>query len=185
MTAPTLAPIAGLTAGRYEIDPGHSEVTFSIRHLVSKVRGSFTEFSGELTVADDLSLSAASADITMASVNTRNAQRDEDLRGGGIFGTEEFPLMTFRSTGVRSAAGGSYLVDGDLTIRSVTKPVTLEVEYHGTDQDPWGGTRAGFTATTAIVRKDFGIDFNVPLQGDKVLLGEKVDILIEIEAILK
>lgn len=185
MTAPTLAPIAGLTAGRYEIDPAHSEVTFSIRHLVSKVRGSFTEFSGELTVADDLGLSSASADITMASVNTRNAQRDEDLRSGNIFGTEQYPLMTFRSTGVRSGSGGAYLVDGELTIREISRPVTLTVEYHGTDQDPWGGTRAGFTATTSIERKEFGIDFNVPLQGDKVLLGDKVEIQIEIEAILK
>jgi polyisoprenoid-binding protein YceI len=185
MTTSVLAPIAGLTAGSYEIDPGHSEVTFSIRHLVSKVRGSFAEFSGAVTVAEDLRLSGTSADIQMASVSTRNAQRDEDLRSGNIFGAEEYPLMTFRSTGVRPGHGDTYLVDGDLTIRAITRPVTLKVEYHGSDQDPWGGTRAGFTATTAIERKEFGIDFNVPLQGDKVLLGDKVDIQIEIEAILK
>lgn len=185
MTAPALAPIADLTAGRYEIDPAHSEVTFSIRHLVSKVRGSFTEFSGELTVAEDLSLSAVSADIQMASVNTRNAQRDEDLRGEGIFGSEKYPLMTFRSTGVRADGDGGYLLDGDLAIREITRPVTLEVAYNGTGDDPWGGKRAGFTATTRITRKDFGVDFNVPLQGDKVMLGDKVDIQIEIEAIRK
>jgi polyisoprenoid-binding protein YceI len=186
MTTAALAPIAGLAPGRYEIDPGHSEVTFTIRHLVSKVRGSFTEFSGELTVSEELGLSSATAEIKMASVNTRNSQRDDDLRSGNIFGAEQYPLMTFRSTGVRAGSSqGEYLVDGELTIREVTKPVTLTVEYHGTDADPWGGTRAGFTATTAIVRKDFGIDFNVPLQGDKVLLGDKVDVLIEIEAIRK
>jgi polyisoprenoid-binding protein YceI len=185
MTAPALAPLADLTASRYEIDPAHSEVTFSIRHLVSKVRGGFTDFSGELTVAEDLSLSSVSADIQMASVNTRNAQRDEDLRAEGIFGSEKYPLMTFRSTAVRAGDDGGYLVDGDLTIREITKPVTLEVAYNGSDDDPWGNKRAGFTATTQITRKDFGIDFNVPLQGDKVLLGDKVDIHIEIEAILK
>jgi polyisoprenoid-binding protein YceI len=180
-----LASITDLAPGRYELDAAHSEVTFSIRHLVSKVRGSFTEFTGELTVDKDLSLSSATADIQMASVNTRNATRDDNLRSGNIFGAEEFPLMTFRSTGVRPGEGDSYLVDGDLTIRSITRPVTLTVAYHGTAADPWGGTRAGFTASTTIVRKDFGIDFNVPLQGDKVMLGEKVDIHIEIEAILK
>jgi polyisoprenoid-binding protein YceI len=185
MTAPALAPIADLTAGRYEIDPAHSEVTFSIRHLVSKVRGSFTEFSGELTVAEDLSLSTASADIQLASVDTRNKQRDEDLRGEGIFGSDKYPLMTFRSTGVRAGGEGGYLVDGDLTIRGITKPVTLDLTYNGIGVDPWGGTRAGFTATTQITRKDFGIDFNVPLQGDKLMLGDKVDIHIEIEAIAK
>jgi polyisoprenoid-binding protein YceI len=183
--ATALAQITGLAPGRYEVDPAHSEVTFSIRHLVTKVRGSFTEFTAELTVAEDLSLSSTSADIQMSSVNTRNTTRDDDLRSGNIFGTEQYPLMTFRSTGVRGGDGDTYLVDGDLTIRDATRPVTLTVEYNGTGTDPWGGTRAGFTATTEIVRKDFGIDFNVPLQGDKVLLGEKVDIHIEIEAIRK
>jgi polyisoprenoid-binding protein YceI len=184
MTA-VLAPLTDLAPGRYEIDPAHSEVSFVIRHLVSKVRGTFTEFSGELTVDGDLALSSTTAEIKMASVDTRNAGRDDDLRSGNIFGVEQHPLMTFRSTAVRQGEDGNYLVDGDLTIRAITKPVTLSVEYHGSGVDPWGGTRAGFSARTAIVRKEFGIDFNVPVGGDKVLLGEKVDVHIEIEAILK
>jgi len=184
MTA-ALAPLTDLAPGRYEIDPVHSEVSFVIRHLVTKVRGTFTDFSGELSVDKDLALSGTTAEIRMTSVNTRNATRDDDLRSGNFFGAEEYPLMTFRSTGVRQGAGEAYLVDGDLTIREITKPVTLAVEYHGSEVDPWGGTRAGFSATTAIVRKDFGIDFNVPVGGDKVLLGEKVDVHIEIEAVLK
>ena len=184
MTAPTLAQLPDLAAGSYTIDPAHSEVTFSIRHLMSKVRGSFTDFSGNLTVAEDLALSAATADILLASVDTRNAERDAHLRSAEIFDVARYPSMSFASTGVR-ADGGRYLVDGELTIKDVTRPVTLEVEFNGTGTDPWGGTRAGFTAATQISRRDFGVEFNVPLQGDKVLLGDKVDVQLEIQAILK
>jgi len=184
MTAPTLSQLPGLTGGTYTIDPAHSEVTFAIRHLMSKVRGSFTDFAGELSVADDLGVSTATATIRLASVDTRNADRDAHLRSAEILDVERYPSMTFATTGVR-ATGDRYRLDGELTIKDVTRPVTLEVEFNGTGTDPWGGTRAGFTATTAISRKDFGIEFNVPLQGDKVLLGDKVDIQLEIQAILK
>lgn len=184
MTAPTLALLPELTAGTYTIDPAHSEVTFSIRHLMSKVRGSFTDFSGELSVAEDLSVSTAAATIRLASVDTRNADRDAHLRSAEIFDVERYPSMSFASTGVR-ADDGRYLLDGELTIKDVTRSVTLEVEFNGTGTDPWGGTRAGFTAATQLSRKDFGVEFNVPLQGDKVLLGDKVDIQLEIQAILK
>ena len=184
MSVPTLAQLPGLTAGSYTIDPAHSEVTFTIRHLMSKVRGSFTDFSGELTVAEDLALSAASADIRLASVDTRHADRDAHIRSAEIFDVERYPSMTFASTGVRTE-GGRYLVDGELTIKDVTRPVTLEVEFNGTGIDPWGGSRAGFSATTQISRKEYGVEFNVPLQGDKVLLGDKVDVQLEIQAVLK
>ncbi len=120
----------------------------------------------------------------MASVDTRNADRDAHLRSAEIFDVERFPSMTFTSTGVR-AEDGRHLLDGELTVRDVTRPVTLEVEFNGSGTDPWGGTRAGFTAATQISRKDFGVEFNVPLQGEKVLLGDKVDIQLEIQAILK
>jgi polyisoprenoid-binding protein YceI len=172
----------GLTAGTWNIDPVHSEVTFSIRHLMSKVRGSFTDFTGQVDVAEDIAKSRATAEIKIASVDTRNATRDDDLRGEGIFDVANHPVMTFAATGVR-ADGETYLVDGELTIKGVTRPVTLEVEFNGVGEDPWGGTRAGFTATTSINRKDFGIEFNVPIQGDRVLLGDKVDIQLEIQAV--
>jgi polyisoprenoid-binding protein YceI len=180
MTA--IATDLGLSAGTWNIDPGHSEVTFSIRHLMSKVRGSFTDFSGRVEVADDIALSRATAEVKLASVDTRNANRDADLRAEGIFDVANHPVMTFATTGVR-AGGDAYLVDGELTIKGVTRPVTLEVEFNGVGADPWGGTRAGFTAATSINRKDFGIEFNVPIQGDKVLLGDKVDIQLEIQAV--
>jgi polyisoprenoid-binding protein YceI len=172
----------GLTAGTWNIDPAHSEVTFTIRHLMTKVRGSFTEFSGQVTVGDDPATSSASAEIKLASVDTRNADRDTHLKSADIFHVEEHPVMTFVATAVRPD-GSDYLVDGDLTIKGVTRSVTLNVEFNGVGGDPWGGTRAGFSATTSINRKDWGIEFNVPLQGDKVLLGDKVEISLEIQAV--
>jgi polyisoprenoid-binding protein YceI len=184
MTTATLAPLPELTAGTYTIDPTHSEVTFTIRHLMSKVRGTFTDFAGELTVAPDLSLSTATAAIQMASVTTRSTDRDAHLRSAEIFDVERFPAMSFASTGVR-VDGDRYLVDGELTVKDVTRPVTLEVDFNGVGPDPWGGTRAGFSASTQISRKDFGVEFNIPMQGDKVLLGDKVDIQLEIQAIQK
>jgi polyisoprenoid-binding protein YceI len=177
-----IATDLGLTAGNWSIDPAHSEVTFSIRHLMSKVRGSFTDFSGRVDVAEDVFASTATAEITTASVDTRNADRDGHLRSAEILDVENHPIMKFATTGVR-AEGGAYLVDGELTIRGVTRPVTLEAEFNGVGEDPWGGIRAGFTATTSINRKDFGLEFNVPMQGDRVLLGDKVDIQLEIQAV--
>jgi len=180
MTA--IASDLGITAGTWNIDPSHSEVTFKVRHLMSKVRGSFTEFSGAVVVADDLAASTASAEIVVNSVDTRNADRDAHIKSGDILGSEEHPTLSFATKGVR-IDGEEYLVDGELTVKGVTKPVTLEVEFNGIGQDAYGGTRAGFTATTTISRKDFGVDFNVPLQGDKALLGDKIEIQLEIQAV--
>jgi polyisoprenoid-binding protein YceI len=181
MTVSTVAP--GLTAGTWNIDPAHSEVTFTIRHLMTKVRGSFTDFSGQVVIGDDIATSFASAEIKMASVDTRNSDRDAHVRSADIFDVENHPVMTFATKGVR-AEGGDYLLDGELSIRGVSRPITLEVEFNGVGGDPWGGTRAGFSATTSVNRKDFGLEFNVPFQGDKVLLGDKVDIQLEIQAVL-
>jgi polyisoprenoid-binding protein YceI len=180
MTVSTVAP--GLTTGTWSIDPAHSEVTFSVRHLMSKVRGSFTEFSGEVVIAEDLGASVATAEIKTASIDTRNADRDAHVKSGDIFDVENHPVMTFATKGVR-ADGGDYLVDGNLTIKGVTRPVTLGVEFNGVGDDPWGGVRAGFTATTVVNRKDFKLEFNVPFQGDKVMLGDKVEIQLEIQAV--
>ncbi|MQY05570.1 YceI family protein [Actinomadura macrotermitis] len=178
----TAAVAPELTPGTWNIDPTHSEVTFSVRHLMSKVRGSFTEFSGAVQVAENVAASTATAEITMASVDTRNADRDAHVRSADILDIENHPNMVFRTTGVR-AEDGEYLVDGELTIRGVTRPVVLNVEFNGVGQDPWGGTRAGFSATTTISRKAYGVEFNVPLQGDKALLGDKVEVQLEIQAV--
>jgi polyisoprenoid-binding protein YceI len=180
MTAPTTD--LGLTTGTWNIDPAHSEVTFAIRHLMTKVRGSFTDFSGSVVVAENVQSSTATAEIKLASIDTRNADRDAHVRSADILDAENYPVMTFVTKGVR-ADGGDYLVDGELTIKDVTRPVTLELEFNGIGEDPWGGTRAGFAATTSISRKEFGIEFNVPLGGDKALLGDKVDIQLEVQAV--
>lgn len=182
MTAATSTVLPGLTTGTWTIDPGHSEVGFTVRHLMSKVRGSFSEFSGEVTIADELTASTATAEITIASVDTRNDQRDGHVRSAEILDAEKYPAMTFRATGVR-ASGADYVVTGDLTIKDVTRPVELAVEFLGVDGDPWGGTRAGFSARTQLSRKDFGVDFNIPLDGDKLLLSDKIDINLEIQAV--
>lgn len=172
----------GLTAGTWNIDPAHSEVAFVVRHLMTKVRGSFTEFTGSVQIAEDIAASSANAEIQLKSIDTRNADRDAHVRSAEILDIEKYPTFSFATTGVRFD-GSDYLVDGDLTIRDVTRPITLEVEFNGIGTDPWGGTRAGFTATTSISRKDYGIDFNLPLGGDKALLGDKVDIHLEIQTV--
>ncbi|TNY37888.1 YceI family protein [Thermomonospora catenispora] len=180
MSLETVAP--GLTAGTWNIDPAHSEVTFVIRHLMSKVRGTFTDFSGTIEIAEDPAESSATAEIKMASIDTRNAERDAHVRSSEILDVENHPVMTFRSTGLRSE-GDTHYLDGELTIKGVTRPVALEVEYNGVGEDPWGGTRVGFSARTTINRKDWGVEFNIPLQGEKVLLSDKVDIQLEVQAV--
>jgi polyisoprenoid-binding protein YceI len=178
----TTAIAPDLTAGTWNIDPAHSEVTFSIRHLMTKVRGSFTEFTGAVQIADELAESTATAKIQLGSLNTRNADRDAHVKSSDVLDVEKFPTMTFATKSVR-AEGGEYFVDGELTIKDLTRPVTLQVEFHGVGEDPWGGTRAGFSASTTINRKDWGIEFNVPLKGDKALLGDKVDIQLEVQTV--
>ena len=171
----------GITPGTYNIDPAHSEVTFVIRHLMSKVRGSFTEFSGSLELAENVLQSTTSVEIQIKSIDTRNADRDNHIRSAEILDLDNHPAIRFVSTGVREN-GDKYLLDGDLTIRDVTRPVTLDLEFNGSGQDPWGGTRVGFSATTSISRKEYGIEFNIPLGGDKALLGDNVDIQLEDQA---
>jgi polyisoprenoid-binding protein YceI len=171
-----------LTAGTWNIDPGHSEVTFVIRHLMTKVRGTFTEFTGSVQIAEELAESTATAEIKVASIDTRNPDRDAHVRTAEVLDVEKYPTMTFATTGVR-AEGGEYFLDGTLTIKDVTRPLTLALEYNGVGQDPWGGTRAGFSAAATINRKDWGVEFNIPLGGEKALLSDKVDIQLEIQAV--
>ena len=167
-----------ITAGSWTIDPSHSEVGFTVRHLMSKVRGQFEKFEGQITTGDSLEDTRAAATIDLNSVNTRDEQRDGHLRSADFFDVEKFGQMTFTTT----SFDGTTAV-GDLTIKGVTKPVELEVEFLGIGQDPWGGERLGFEASGVINRKDFGVDFNVPLDGGRVLVGDKVNIHLAVEAV--
>ena len=175
-----------LAPGVWEIDPVHTNVEFVARHLLSKVRGRFATFSGNLTIAEDPAQSMVEVTIDAASLETGSADRDAHLRGGDFLDVERFPSLSFRSSAVRSGdEAGHYLVDGDLTIRDVTRPVTLEVEYHGWSADPWGGQRAGFSATTEIERGDFGASWNVVVETGRLLVGKTVRIELEVEAVRK
>lgn len=180
MTISAIAP--ELTAGTWNIDPGHSEVTFVIRHLMTKVRGTFTDFTGSVQIAEELAESTATAEIKVASIDTRNPDRDAHVRTSDVLDVENFPTMTFATKGVR-AEDGEYFLDGELTIKDVTRPITLTVEFNGVGEDPWGGIRAGFSAGATINRKDWGVEFNIPLKGEKALLSDKVDIQLEVQAV--
>ena len=185
MTAATTATnIPGYIAGTWNIDPVHSEVGFSVRHMmVSKVRGRFSTFSGQLVTAEDPATSSVTAEIDLASINTGQEQRDAHIRSADFFEVEKYPTMTYRSTGVRSD-GGDWLVDGELTLKGVTKRVPLTLELNGFGPDPYGGTRAGFTATAEINRRDFGVNFNAALETGGAVVADKVTIHLEIEAVL-
>jgi polyisoprenoid-binding protein YceI len=173
-------------AGTWAIDPSHSSVEFVVRHLVvSKVKGRFGTFEGTISIDPaDPHASAVEVSIQTTSIDTGDEQRDAHLRASDFFSADEHPTMTFRSTTVRPS-GSDYEVDGELTIKGVTKPVTLSLEYNGTSPDPWGGTRAGFSAETEINRRDFGLDFDVKLDTGGALVGEKIKIQLEVEATLK
>lgn len=174
-----------IPAGTWTIDPSHSEVGFSVRHLmVSKVKGSFERFEGAITIAEDPLASSVTASVDLGSINTRDAQRDAHLRSADFFETETYPTLTFASTSV-TPDGDDFAVAGDLTIKGVTRPVVLALEFNGTHPDPWGGTRSGFSATTEISRKDFGIDFEIPMDGGGVVVGDKISITLEVEAVLQ
>jgi polyisoprenoid-binding protein YceI len=170
----------------WNIDPTHSHVTFTIRHLViSKVRGSFKTYSGKLSLDDaDARRSSVTVDIDVASIDTAEPKRDEHLRSADFFDAATFPTITFRSTGVETEGSAIVKVVGDLTIHGVTRPVALKVDDEGRAKDPWGNTRAAFTATTAIDRKDFGLKWNQALEAGGVLVGEKVEISLDVQAIL-
>lgn len=169
----------------YVIDADHSTLGFTIRHAgIGKTRGQFDEFNGTIEVADDSTPtgSTASATIKAASVNTRNNDRDNHLRSADFFDVETYPEWTFATTGV-SDSKESFTLTGDLTIHGVTKSVDLEVEFLGAATDPFGNDRAAFEASTVISRKDFGLTWNAALEAGGVLVGDKVTITLEIEAI--
>ncbi len=178
----TTAP-AGLTTGTWNIDPSHSSVGFIARHLmISKVRGTFDSFSGTIDVADDLGASSVNVSIDLASISTGDAARDGHLKSADFFNVEGGTSMTFRSTSI-TANGTSGTMTGDLTIRGITKPVTLAVEFDGVAVDPWNNNKAGFSATGEINRKDWGIEWNAPLEAGGVLVGDKVKLQLDIQAV--
>jgi polyisoprenoid-binding protein YceI len=171
-----------LPIGTWNVDPAHSSVEFLIRHLgLANVRGRFGSFSAAIVVGEDLASSSVTADIDLTSVNTNNADRDAHLKSTDFFNADSTPSMTFVSLKI-DGSDGEYELTGDLTINGVTNPITLAAEFNGIETNPFTqGKHAGFSAKGEIKRGDYNIDFNVPLGGEKLLLGEKVKIELELE----
>ncbi len=185
MTVCLVAGVSGVRAATYEIDPSHSQVGFRIRHIVSRVRGSFNDFSGKVDFDQKKPESlAANVVVKTASVNTANEKRDEHLRSADFFNVQKYPEMTFKTTSVKSTGDGKLDITGDLTMLGVTKPVVLHTDVLGVGNDPWGNERVGFSATGTLNRKDYGMVFNM---GDKggMVIGDDVEILLEVEAVNK
>lgn len=173
-------------AGTWEIDPSHSNVGFIVRHLVvSKVRGQFANFAGTITVGQTPEESSVNVTIDANSVNTRDERRDGHLRSPDFFDVERYPEWTYESTGFTQTGPTSFDLAGNLTIHGITQPVTLKATFDGLVGDPWGGTRAAFTATTEIDREAFGLTWNQALEAGGVMVGKTVKIELEIQAVLK
>jgi polyisoprenoid-binding protein YceI len=167
----------GLTTGTWTVDPTHAEVGFVARHLmVAKVRGRFTEVSGTVEVGETLADTSVRALASAASISTNQADRDGHLRSGDFLDVEAYPELTFVSTLVTADS-----MTGDLTIKGVSRPVTFDLEFDGVQADPWGNTKAGFTATTSINRSEWGLTWNAALEGGGVLVSDKIAITLEIE----
>lgn len=180
--SPSSPQIPGYVSGTWTIDPVHTYVGFVIKHMmVSKVRGHFTSFTGQIVTSQDPLASTATITIEAPSIDTNNSMRDDHIRSADFFDAATHPTLTFTSTRVR-AGDGEFLVDGDLTIRGVTKAVTLTVEPPEFGPNPMGGTKAGFSATTEINRNDYAVSYNGPIPGGGLALGETVQIVLEVEA---
>lgn len=176
--------IPGYTAGTWTIDPVHSEVGFTVRHMmVSKVRGKFSAFGGDIVTTENPFESSVTAEIDLSSIDTGSSDRDNHIRSADFFNVDAHKVMTYRSTGIR-VSGDDYVLDGELSLKGVTKPVSLRLELGGFGLDPYGNTRAGFTATGEIKRSDFGVDFNAVLETGGVVVADKVNLQLEIEAVL-
>lgn len=178
----TASVASALGTGTWAIDPAHSSISFSVRHLmVSKVRGSFEAFSGAIVVAED-GTPSVSAEIAVDSVNTGNEQRDAHVKAADFFDIENHPTATFVSTSVRPD-GDDYVLGGNFTLKGVTKPIDLKLEFNGVNPGMGHGEVAGFTATVVLNRKDFGVDIDMPLETGGTVIGDKVTITLEIEAL--
>lgn len=177
--------IPGYVVGTWDIDATHSTVGFSVRHMmVSKVRGYFTKFEGVVITAQDPAASTVEATVDMDSIDTRQEQRDAHIKSADFFDTGNHTVMTFRSTTIKPK-GDDWTVEGDLTIKGITKPTTLDLELNGFGPDAYGGTRAGFSGKTTISRKEFGVDIDMPMDGGGVVVGDKISVELEIEAVLR
>ncbi len=170
--------------GTYTIDPTHSRVGFSARHaMVTKVRGAFNEVEGSATTGPDLQGAQVQVTMKADSIDTRQADRDGHLKSADFFDVETYPALTFRSTEVTAVDDDTLRVTGDLTVKDVTRPITVDFEYAGSAQDPFGNTRVGFEGATSISRKDFGLTWNAALETGGFLVSDKVNLEFEISAI--
>jgi polyisoprenoid-binding protein YceI len=168
----------------WNIDSTHSTIGFAIRHMVfSKVRGRFLKYTGAVRLEDELAKSSVEVTIDTASIDTGTAQRDTHLRSADFFDVEKFPELRFRSTRVEEVGEGRLRIHGELTIRDVTREVALEAEPAGRGMDPWGNERLGFVAKTSIDRKDFGLKWNQLLEAGGVLVGDRVEIELDVQAV--
>lgn len=178
-----MSTLNALTPGTWTIDPSHSTIGFVARHLmVAKVRGRFSDFDGTITVAADPLQSTVEAVVQIASVETNDPGRNGHLLSPDFFDAEQFPTMSLSTTGIE-ADGDDYVLHTLLTIKGVARPVDFELEFEGVVTDPWGNTKAGFSAEAEVNRKDWGLEWNVALETGGVLVGEKVKIQLEIEAL--
>jgi polyisoprenoid-binding protein YceI len=170
---------------KWKFDTAHSHVGFSVRHLmISKVHGRFGSWTGSMLLDEaNHATSSVEVEIDTASIDTKDPQRDEHLRSADFLDVTKFPKITFKSTRVEKVDDQEYKVTGNLTINGVTKEITLDVEYFGRQKDPWGGERIGFNAKTTIDRKTFGLVFNMPLDGGGVVVGDKVEITLDVEGV--
>lgn len=185
MTATITRETAPTTQTTWTIDPAHTEVGFSVKHLmISTVRGRFADVRGTIRLdGDDLTQASVEAEIATASIDTRQEQRDAHLRSPDFFEVEKYPAIAFRSTSVERVKNDRYRITGDLTIRDVTREVVLEGTDEGRGRDPWGGDRLGFSATTTIDRRDFGLTWNQALETGGVLVSNEIKIAIDLEAV--
>ena len=184
MPVTTIHQSLDLTPGTWAIDPGHAEVAFVGRHLgLTKVRGRFTGIEGAVRVGPELVQSSVEVTIDMTSVESGSRDRDEHLRSSDLFDVAAHPTATFRSTGITVASPSAGQLDGELTIKGVTRPVRLDVEHLGLVTDPWGGERAVFSATTSINREDFGVTWNMPLDAGGLLVSREIRIEIDVELV--
>jgi polyisoprenoid-binding protein YceI len=180
----TTTQVATKTSGAYAIDKAHSEVTFQVRHLLTKVRGRFSDFSGTVRFDEEQpEHSSVSLTIDAATVDTNNADRDQHLRSDDFFAVDTYPTITFRSSRIVRTNEDRYDVSGTLTIRGIAREITLPVTYLGIANDPWGNARAGFETDITINRKDFGLAWNATLETGGFLVGDDVRISLSIQAI--
>jgi polyisoprenoid-binding protein YceI len=169
--------------GKYELDRAHTAVEFVARHILTKVRGRFTEFAGWIQVEESPEESSVEVEVKTATIQTNTEQRDEHLKSDDFLNVEKWPVMTFRSTVVRHTGGPTFELDGDLTIRDVTRQVTLQGEYLGTDANPSGSTVIAASAKTTLAREDWNVSWNMMLETGGFLVSKTVDLEIEVEAI--